>query len=644
MIWISVIFVPANANIKSILSRHKRRAPESEFESRHFYDVIEPSATSYATYDTATPKESLTTFTAYERKSPSKNYQKHILSSNSKHQSPAASVEKKYNEKESKYKEEKHSPGNDKEYTYILTAGGKENVYEEDISNAHKPHEFQVSYPERPESESYNSGKRVSNYEKLYNRYQYSYSNQDTAENHPSLSAHSKQGVLKARSYNAETQRYAPSEDIPNKHPSWKKLGPNVEFTASAESPSVYIKPSDGKDKSRKTPKKRKNPNKGGPTKIGYTNQHHALYVANNVPSLKPTRGAAFDHNNVLRQSNKFELGDAMISEIEKEAPKRPPTDYRTRIKQESPSQPARDHQFFNFDPHHHQNHQSFAYFNSYIPQQQQQLQQQQQHQQQHQHQLPQPFLNAGVQSAAHFPKVHYPYLGGAFSKGFVRNIELETNSAGQRKTVPALIIPLSPEQVRNQYLHADMMSSAYVNNAEIVNHPKSNSVPFPYDFVNSKYPEGDASNSVLPSDNYQFQNFQTHQFKTVQNPEEEYSTYLNYPQTALFSKYSTPTPALSEGNKETQDDEYSSQSFYQNNEQRRNLPYSIVIPGSQSSTPSTVSNTAKADFKASEYYEEPNQDSKYLSQSESNYFSTVASTKIPRSSSSAEKKESRRN
>lgn len=648
ILWTNVIFVPITIYAEHTHSRYRRRINQNDYESNYIQDVPETSSAKYSSFiinaDDAytaspSPAESMTTYMTYnERQSPSSTYQQKMLSSNFKHYSPNTNLERKFTGKESRYEEENYNPNNEKEYGYILTAGGKENIYEEDIANGYKPQEFKVSYPEKFELErngeqkptTYTSGKKVSNYEKSFNKYRYSHSSEDNSANSDTRSQPkpNKQNypkdTPKARSFSSELQNYPQhqqgqkyAEDFGQKTQTWKQIGPNVEISSSADNNPTYARAPEGNERPRKTYKKRKNTSMKG-TRTGFSMApQHALYVANNIQNLKPIDGM-FDHGNVLKQSDKFDINDAMTNELEKEAKKA--AEHKIRTKQESPKD-----QPYNFESPGYQN---FQFYNP---------------------PLPQPIYN--VPTPFQSNKIGFPMAGVGLSKGFIRYIDVEMNSSGAKKTIPALIIPLSQEQLNSPLFNPDALTAAYMNNIDLMNF-KSKPVTFPYDIVNTKFNQNDV-NGGLQYDNYQFQNFFPYQFKTTPNAEENYNPFLNFQNQNIIPRYnfnlnplSPPSPPPTNvDTKPTPDASYSTQSFYQNEDQSNaNLPFSIIIPNKKSN-PAPSSDNARTDFKASEYYEEPNEESKYLSPSETNFFSSVTDPKENRNSSqSFEKSEARRN
>lgn len=615
----------------------------------------ESSSTSYSSFiinaddaytPSPTPKESMTTYMTYnERQSPSANYVEKTLSSNYKHQAANAgtNLERAFSNAESRYKGEKYTP-NEKEYNYILTASGKENIYEEDKgAKGYDPREFQISYPENFDSEriaeqkpTFTTTKRLSNYEKSYNKYRFSYSNGAPAddkhakpESRPfkqELHGQRTKDAPKARSYNSEIQNYPQyqqnhkfAEDYGQKTPvAWKQLGPNVEISSSADTPT-YVRPpppppppppaQNGKEqRARKTYKKRKNTNMKN-TRNAYIapQPQHALYVANNLQNFKQFKNI-FDHNGVLKQSDKFEAGDAMTNEIEKEnVPKK---EFKIRIKQES----SKDQQPYNYEP---PNVQNYQFYNPPV--------------------AATPFYNV----PAPFQPNKLPYPGVGLSKGFIRMIDVETNSNGDKKTIPALIIPLSQEQLSSPLFNPEAAASAYMNTLEIAN-PKSKQVPFPYEMVNAKYLQNDP-NLGLPFDSFQqLQNYIPYQLRNAgQNVDENYnSLFYNSPYQG-FPKYAynlqnlpASTPPSTESRSTSNVIAYPTQAtYYPNEDQRSNLPYSIIIPNKKANLPAQSEN-ARTDFKPSEYYEDPNEESKYLTPSETNFIPTVVDPNESRNSS----------
>ncbi|XP_065213785.1 uncharacterized protein LOC135840954 [Planococcus citri] len=658
ILWTNVIFVPLPIYAEHIHSRYRRRINQHEYENNHIQDVPESSSASYSSFiinaddaytpsPTPQPRESMTTYMTYnERQSPSASYVEKTVSSNYKHQLPTgANLERAFSDTESRYKGDRYT-ANEKDHNYILTASGKENIYQEDgRDNGNEPREFQVSYPGKFESEriaeqkpTFATSKRVSNYEKSYNKYRFSYSNNGAGEDdkhvkqearpfkHEASGQRTSKDALKARSYNSEIQNYPPqyqqnlkfAEDYGQKTPvAWKQLGPNVEISSSADTPTTYIRQSpspspNGKDqRPRKMYKKRKNNANVKNTRNAYLapqpqpQPQHALYVANNLPNIKQFK-TIFDHNGVLKQSDKFEAGDAMTNEAEKEnialVSKK---EHKVRIKQESP----KEQQPYNYET---PNVQSYQFYNPPVGPV-----------------AAAPFYNIPTP----FQSNKLPFPGVGLSKGFIRMIDVETNSNGDKKTIPALIIPLSQEQLSSPLFNPDSAASAYMNTLEIAN-PKPKSIPFPYELVNAKYIQND-QNLGAAFDNYQqFQNYYPYQLRNNQNVDENNYNPLFYNTAAyqgLLPKYAynlnipASTPPTNELKTAPNVGAYPTQpAYYPNEDQRSNLPYSIVIPNKKANVQTPSENARTDDFKPSEYYEDPNDESQYLAPSETNFVPAV--------------------
>lgn len=520
--------------LPSVFSAH-RRLPRrvqpdiSSTNSNHIQDVPD-TPTAISTFsmqsgDSLTPQESSNFVTKHEYQpqrasapahhlpeaSPSAFVAKHEYHHSTvhgpppvKHQ-PAVNIRRQFTEKETQFQKKKFNP----EYNYILTAGGKENVYAEDMVGGYKPQQqFDGSHPGDAASTAYANKK----HEKAFKKYRYAYTNHRgesgihqpeqteirSDAGHPE-EAKTRFGFSEKQNYPQYVNpgRFVDKTDLHGaKSTSWKQLGPNVEISSSAEHPAFAQKLDRAQE--QKLNKKRKNVPKN--VRTGYMSPQHALYVANTLQSVRPPKGGLFDHNNVLKQSDRFEITDAMFQELEQEA--RKVGDPQVRIKQESPKD-----QLYKYQPEFN----NFHYYQQQVT----------------------PLLNvAPLDSNAYPGKFYQPYPLSALSKGFVRNIEIETNSAGGKKSIPALIIPLTQEQLNGPLFNSDI--GLYVNNPEVLN-PGSkvkNVHQFPYDIVNSRFTQNDVLNTVVPIENYQFQHAAPYGFRTV---EEAYNPYVHYQNHNMF-------------------------------------------------------------------------------------------------------------
>lgn len=287
----------------------------------------------------------------------------------------------------------------------------------------------------------------------------------------------------------------------------WKQLGPNVEISSAAEHIPFtrQVSPSKERKKSKASSQQRKT----GPKNLrtGFmTSQQHALYVASNAKGFKG--GANFDHSNVLRQSDKFELTDAMISEAEKEEALKNTKALRIRFQQEMPAGQGQPIPFQSVDQY-DASPQSIQYYS----------------------QANAPFSVVTAHGVPLALNSFAPQLG-ALGKGFVRHIEVEMSGAGgARKMVPALIIPLGPEAAAN-YVNGEVAAAPP---SVFVNHPDRPGKPaFPYDIVAPRYVHHpDAINTIASSataENYHLQPFaQLHyQYKTQLGDESSYNPYVS--------------------------------------------------------------------------------------------------------------------
>lgn len=478
---------------------------------------------------------------AYTKKHEHQYFGPPIPQHHPKYQS-VGNVRHQFSEKETHLQKKKFSP----EYNYILTANGKENVYTEDMGNGYKPRIFDISHP--PDGSSLANKK----HEKQSKKQRFAYTNPrneigiyqpefeteilpdaghlENSKSHPS-------GFLENQNY---PQYVNPKIEIHGaKSTPWKQLGPNVEISSSAEN-SAFTQKGE-RSQEHKLNKKRKNTPKN--LRASYMSPQHALYVANNLQNVRPPKTGLFDHNNVLKQSDKFEISDAMFQELEQEA--RKTGDSQIRIKQESPKDQLYRHQMEYNDI-------------QYYPQQ-----------------SVIPMLNVAALDATMYPgKMYQPYPLGALGKGFIQNIEIETNSAGSKKSILAMIIPLTPEQLPL----FTSESGFYVNNPEVLNPSTKvrNVNPFPYDIINSRYKQNDVVNAVVPAENYQLQH-------TIPVGFEAYNPYMQYQNPNIFrlsymnSGVVSSTPANADMRSPVT---YSAQSItHQDTSSRSVPPYSASMP-----------------------------------------------------------------
>ncbi len=605
--------------------------------------------------------------------------------SSSQHHHPPhlGSTRRQFNEKES-YKVEKiQKPEHGKDYTgYILTAGGKEKIYEEDMGHSYKPHYSETPYHSKySESETMPAKKFV---EKSFKKYQYAYSNRRGG--HTSMNSGSPKDDLsgfhntefrlhsdtpKTRIGNglaAEAQTHLYSSRPPIvyfnektdiyglKATPWKQLGPNVEISSSAENPVPFQRQQleAPKEARKKTKTKRvKAPPKN--VRTGYMTQQHALYVANNLQNAKPLRSGLFDHNNVLKQSDKFEITDAMLTEAEREeALKNLKGGQKVRIKQESPKD-----QGYNLQPP------ELVTGLQYYSQP---------------HGLQYPIVAAPFEAPNPLhgkfgvPHGSYPPVIGTYSKGFIRHIEIETGPSGGKKMVPALIIPLSPEQLNGAYFNHDPTALLHVNQPEVLNpRPKSAHVPhpvhpFPYDIVTPRYQQNEVVNSIVPVENYHFQQqYPAYQY-TAQPLEDNFNSYVNYQNQHVYSRVpfnynpsTTATTPFSPEAGKAAPVAYSTQTIALHNAvaaaappvasaapvtpdtrpNRHNSPYSVAIQ--QKKQHLVATEQAEAEPKMGNDYSDDS-DEKYLSPSEGSYFTTITNTKDdPDSAQPFQKSDARR-
>ncbi|KAK7582317.1 hypothetical protein V9T40_013762 [Parthenolecanium corni] len=419
---------------------------------------------------------------------------------------------------------------------YILTAGGREKIYDGEGETKIAPHA--TPFASSPYAKKYA-------FDKSFKKYRFAYSNLGTnnpivvnpiggsnstltpppspddkepkdsaiagtappdtaisrtfnallpvAPNSGSLAAHHK-------FYNEKTDLYGSKGTV------WKQLGPNVEISSAAE--HIPFTRQINAPKERKKSKASSQQRKNGPKNLrsGFmTSQQHALYVANNLKGFKGNGGANFDHSNVLRQSDKFELTDAMISEAEKEEALKNTKPLRVRFKQELPSGQSQPVPFQSVDQY-DASPQSIQYYS----------------------QANTPFSLMAAHGVPLALNSFSPQLG-TLGKGFVRHIEVEMS--GTRKMVPALIIPLGPEVAAN-YINNEVATAPA---SVFVSHPDRHAKPaFPYDIVAPRYVHHpDAINTIASSataESYHLQpigQFQ-YQYKTQLGDESSYNPYTS--------------------------------------------------------------------------------------------------------------------
>lgn len=410
----------------------------------------------------------------------------------------------------------------------------------------------------------------------------------------------------------------------------WKQLGPNVEISSAAEHIPFtrQVSPSKERKKSKTSSQQRKN----GPKNLrtGFmTNQQHALYVANN---LKGFKGANFDHSNVLRQSDKFELTDAMITEAEKEEAMKNTKALRVRFKQEVPDQgqPVAFQSVDQFDG----SPQSLQYYS----------------------QANAPFSLVAAHGAPLAQNSYAPQLS-TLGKGFVRHIELEMSGAGgARKMVPALIIPLGPEAAAN-YINGEVAAAPP---SIFVNHPDRHAKPaFPYDIVAPRYVHHpDTINAITSSataENYHLQPFaQLHyQYKTQLGDDSSYNpyvsshynnhnlyntrfAYMNSNSGATTAPTNIETTTLATHDKRPSRYSISHSSAHKHHSAKKSAQHLAAEPSEQKPVTLAPSVTSIATF----IYDADNAAAgtahAYLAPSESSYFATMASTRDETRSSSS--------
>lgn len=385
------------------------------------------------------------------------------------------------------------------------------------------------------------------------------------------------------------------------KSTAWKKLGPNVEISTSAEHPIYYKK--DPSPELKNANKRRKTSPKN--VRAGYLNQQHALYIANNLANLANLQTGlrsikeVFDHNNVLKQSDKFELADARFQGLE-DATKQNNEAAQIRTKQESPAEqfykfqkPEINNAADGFQRHYSAN---MALLNT----------------------LPR-------ESSVEGGKYYQPRVASSVSRGFIRNIELETSPSGGKKMIAALIIPLISDQINHNQLF-DHEIGLHVNNQDVLNSGGAkirHGQPFLYEMVDPRY----SHSEISPVENYQQYQQQIstpYEFRVAQ---ESYHPFLNYQYRLpynLDSVSSTPASAnkKSPGTR-TADAVYSvkKKPVYKSTQQRqlpvRTDPLSQIQP----------SEKLKVDHRIrEEYVFDANDDEHYLLPSES--FTTVTSVR----------------
>ncbi|XKL66110.1 hypothetical protein PGB90_009530 [Kerria lacca] len=554
-------------------------------------------------------------------------------------------------------------PNEQKEYSsYILTAGGKEDIYDDDSI----PHHVDVSYPAKY-SESEKVPIKKVNFGKSVKKYRYTYSNHRSSNSDNSMlqsaiseqNEHEKlptalrpeyrtsQTFTRTRGFNGihpEDNQYAyvvhphPNRNIHDKtdihgakSTSWKQLGPNIEISSSAENPSTgtYLKQIDPSlvDR-RKIKQKRKNIPKN--LRNGYMTQQHALYVANNLQNFKPSSlKGLFDHSNVLKQSDKFEITDAMIMDAEKEEALKTSSgkeQQKIRVKQESPKR--EQHNYELPDVH------SLQYYG----------------------QPPTQFIHPHPDDLNTLHKQYYtssyiPHQVGAFSKGFVRNIEIETHS-GVKKSIPALIIPLTPEYLNGAFYHNEIspvqppppVPPLYVNNPEILNpKPKTSVHAFPYEIVNpTRLPPSEVINAIIPVENYQFHQPPPHyQYKLqqAQQADDGYNQYINFQNQNVFQRVpfnynpSTTPAANLETEKAASPIAFSTQSLiiHTADPQRNGFNGNLQATPPQVrkvTNPQVTLEKIEPEQKEIQYTYEQMNDQKFVAPAEIGYFTTVTNSK----------------